>query len=358
MSDKEPTQKQIAERIGCSRNTVSLALQNSTRISTAVREKVWAIARELNYAPNARVNEAMSFVRSHKKKTIKETFGILVDWPVSSKSGLNYNQHLQLIFKSFEQRASELGYATNYLFLSSPDMTDKRMDRIIKSRGIRGVVVVPMAKGPAKLGLNLDTIASVQIGRTLWSPRIDTVAGDDAYSVYLAAKVLRRRGYRKIGFFFSRWALVQSLNRLEMGALYSQKHITGIADIPIGISECQKTEKDFLDVEKIQGEFMPWFLKYRPEAIICIGAVIKPLLEQKLGLDVPGDVGVVQYDWVPKPGLELAGIWHNKDLQAARAVEVLITKITHGMFGLPRHPEEIIFPAHWMEGPSIKSKYP
>lgn len=355
MSDKQPTLKQIADQVGYSKNTVSLALRNSSRVSEKVRAKIHEVAKELNYVPNARVNEAMSFVRSHKKKTIKETLGILVDWPVSSKAELEYNQHLTLIFNSFEKRATELGYATNYLFLSSPEMTDKRMDRIIRSRGIRGVVVMPMAKGPAKLGLNMDSLAAIQIGRTLWSPRIDTVAADDAYSIYLAAKVLRRRGYRKIGFFFSRWGLIQSLNRLESGALFSQKHINGIGNIPIGISEKQKTEKDFLDVDLIQDEFIPWFEKYKPDAIICIGAVIKPLLEQKLGLDVPGDVGIVQYDWVPKPGLELAGIWHNKDLQAARAVEVLITKITHGIFGLPKHPVEISFPVRWMEGPSVSS---
>jgi LacI family transcriptional regulator len=354
MSDKQPTLKEIADRIGCSKNTVSLALRNSTRVSAKVREQVQAVARELNYRPNARVNEAMSYVRSHKKTTIKETLGILVDWPVSSKAELSYNQHLTLIFNSFEKRAEELGYVTNYLFLCSPEMTEKRMDRIIRSRGIRGIVITPMEKGPAKLGLNMDSLASIQIGRTLWSPRIDTVSGDDATSVYLAAKVLRRRGYQRIGFFFSRWALVQSLNKLEMGALHSQKHISGLSDIPIGISERQKTQKDFLDVDRIQDEFIPWFQKYKPEAIICIGAVIKPLLEQKLGLRVPEDVGIVQYDWVPKPGLELAGIWHNKDLQAAYAVEALITKITHGIFGLPRHPVEVSFPPSWMEGPSIK----
>lgn len=351
---KPPTLKQIADQIGCSKNTVSLALRNSTRVSEEMKRKVHKIANELNYLPNARINEAMGYMRSFKKTTIKETLGILVDWPVESKSQLAYNQHLTLIFDSFEQRAAELGYATNYLFLSAPEMSSRRMDRIIRSRGIRGIVIVPMAKGPARLSISFDDIASIQIGRTLWSPRIDTVAGDDAYAVYLAAKVLRRRGYRKIGFFFSRWGLAQSHNRLEMGALYSQKHINEIEKIPIGISEKQKTEKDFLDIEKAQKEFIPWFQKYRPEAIICIGAVIKPMLESKLGLRVPEDVGIVQYDWVPKPGLELAGIWHNKNLQAARAVERLITKITHGMFGLPQHPEEVIFPAMWMEGPSVR----
>jgi DNA-binding LacI/PurR family transcriptional regulator len=65
MSDKQPTLKQIADRVGYSKNTVSLALRNSSRVSEKVRAKIHEVAKELNYVPNARVNEAMSFVRSN-----------------------------------------------------------------------------------------------------------------------------------------------------------------------------------------------------------------------------------------------------------------------------------------------------
>ena len=353
-SPKQPSLKHIAELVGCSKNTVSLALRNSTRVSDKVRKQVRETANALGYVPNARVNEALRYVRSHRGKVIKETLGVLVDWPASKKSDLDYHQHLQLIFDSFEKRASELGFATDYLFLSSEGMTEKRMLSIMRSRGIRGVAVMPMAEGPARLSLDLSSFASVQIGRTLWSPRLDTVAADDADSVYLASKVLWRRGYRKIGFFFSRWALAQSLNRLEMGALYSQQHVRGISQIPIGISENQKTQWDILDSEKLRGEFIPWFEKHRPEAIICLGVAIKEILENDLQLQVPEDVGIVQYDYVHKPGVEFAGIYHQKDRQAAYAVERLATRISHGMFGVPNSPIEVSFPVRWVDGPTIK----
>ncbi len=349
-----PTLKQIADLVGCSKNTVSLALRNSPRISKATRVRVNKVAQEMGYAPNARVNEAMKYVRTHKKKRIAETLGILVDWPAAQKSDLAYHQHLQLFFNSFEKRAEELGYGFDYLFISSPGMTEKRMDSIIRSRGIRGVVVMPMSGGPARLHMDLSRVASVQLGRTLWSPRIDTVAADDADSVYLATKVLHRRGYRKIGYFFSRWALAQSLNRLEMGALYSQKHVEGIDNIPIGISENQKTQKDITDAGKLEEEFIPWFKKYKPDAIICLGVSVKAILEDNMGLNVPEDVGIVQYDYVYKPGVEFAGIDHQKNLQGAYAVERLTTKIAHSMFGLPESPIEVSFPVRWVDGPSIK----
>lgn len=357
MSKKTPTLKQIAEIVGCSKNTVSLALRNSTRVSQKVRDEVKKTAETLGYSPNARVNEAMQYIRAHRKKALKETLGILVDWPASKKSDLNYHQHLQLIFNSFEKRAEDLGYATDYLFLASPGMSEKRMLSIMRSRGIRGVAVMPMAKGPARLSLDLSSFASVQIGRTLWSPRIDTIAADDADSIYLASKVLWRRGYRKIGFFFSRWALAQSLNRLEMGALYSQQHVRGISQIPIGISENQKTQHDILDSDILRDEFVPWFKKHRPEAIICLGIAIKDILEKELGLNVPDDVGIVQYDYVRKPGVEFAGIYHQKDRQAANAVERLATRISHGMFGIPNSPIEVSFPVRWVDGPTIKPMY-
>lgn len=352
-----PTLKQIAEIVGCSKNTVSLSLRNSNRISESVRKRIREVAEDLSYTPNPRVNEAMRYVRAHKKRPIKETLGILVDWPASKKSDLSYHQHLQVMFNSFEKRAHELGYSTDYFFLDSPGMTEARIEKILKSRGIRGIAVMPMADGPARLSMDFTSFASIQIGRTLWYPRLDTVAANDANSVYLATKILWRKGYRNIGFFFSRWALAQSLNRLEMGSLYSQQHVPGIGRIPIGISEKQKNQKDVLDSEKLRDEFIPWFKEHRPDAIICLGVPIKAILEKDLGLSVPKDVGIVQYDYVPKPGIdEFAGISLQKDLQAAYAVERLSTKISHGMLGLSTSPIEVSFPVRWVEGPTINKK--
>ena len=48
----EVTLKDIAEKVGCSINTVSLALKDSPRISEATRRRVKEVASDLNYASN------------------------------------------------------------------------------------------------------------------------------------------------------------------------------------------------------------------------------------------------------------------------------------------------------------------
>ena len=48
----EVTLKDIAEVVGCSVNTVSLALKNSPRISEATRNKIQKAAKDMNYASN------------------------------------------------------------------------------------------------------------------------------------------------------------------------------------------------------------------------------------------------------------------------------------------------------------------
>ncbi len=54
MSKKRVTSQQVAERAGVSRTTVSLVLNNvaTANISTATRQRVLAVAKELNYVPD------------------------------------------------------------------------------------------------------------------------------------------------------------------------------------------------------------------------------------------------------------------------------------------------------------------
>jgi LacI family transcriptional regulator len=46
------TLQDIADKAGCSRNTASLAMRNSSRISEAMRDKIQSIASRLGYVPN------------------------------------------------------------------------------------------------------------------------------------------------------------------------------------------------------------------------------------------------------------------------------------------------------------------
>ena len=54
MSKKMPTVKEIALRLNVSVSTVSRALSNHPRIGLRTKMRVQALAKELNYEPNAK----------------------------------------------------------------------------------------------------------------------------------------------------------------------------------------------------------------------------------------------------------------------------------------------------------------
>jgi len=60
---KAVTLQDIADRIGCSRNTVSLALRNSPRISYLMRQRIHQVSEEFGYVPNYAA-QALSLSRS------------------------------------------------------------------------------------------------------------------------------------------------------------------------------------------------------------------------------------------------------------------------------------------------------
>ncbi|NBA88764.1 substrate-binding domain-containing protein [Emticicia sp. CRIBPO] len=70
MIKNQITIKKIASELGVSISTVSRALKNNTRIGLKTREKVWEVAKRLNYIPNP----AALFLQNNKTYTI----GIIV----------------------------------------------------------------------------------------------------------------------------------------------------------------------------------------------------------------------------------------------------------------------------------------
>ena len=60
------TIKELARELNLSAATVSRVLSDSYEISAATKQKVWDLAKKLNYEPNP----SASTLRSHKSKTL------------------------------------------------------------------------------------------------------------------------------------------------------------------------------------------------------------------------------------------------------------------------------------------------
>ena len=64
------TQQDIAEAVGLSAVSVSLALRNSSRISAATRDRVQQAAKEMGYSPDPMLQSLSSYRRQSARKPV------------------------------------------------------------------------------------------------------------------------------------------------------------------------------------------------------------------------------------------------------------------------------------------------
>ena len=125
MTNKITTIQDIADRLNITRSTVSRALNDSNRISEKTKEKVRAVAKELNYAPNA----LASNLRTGKTHTIAYVVPDISN-PFFAKIG-----------RMIESIALEAGY---FLLVGSTDENAKKEEALINNlmnRQIDGLVL-------------------------------------------------------------------------------------------------------------------------------------------------------------------------------------------------------------------------
>ena len=89
----------------------------------------------------------------------------------------------------------ELGYRLEELWLHEPGMSVSRMARILRQRGIEGVIVTQPVH---HVLLDWDYLAGISLGEDLFAPHLHRVMGDAFFNLLLALKMLKCHGYRRI----------------------------------------------------------------------------------------------------------------------------------------------------------------
>ena len=99
-----------------------------------------------------------------------------------------------------KQRAPATGYRTECFFLHSQETYYSRIDRILYSRGIVGVILAaPRLHDAPLLRMTWPRYAFATIDYSWESPAIHRVAPDYRKNVELVFEKLLRKGYLRIG---------------------------------------------------------------------------------------------------------------------------------------------------------------
>lgn len=355
---RTPTTREIAAACGCSQATVSLALRDSSEIGRATRERIQGIAKTMGWKPNPLVSAYMAHFRSTAPPRFRASLAWLNSNPVSGKIGDMSNYDLR-IYGGAKQRAQELGYGLEPVWLHEPGMTGRRFSKVLKSRGIPGLIIpgIVEPEDPAALWTQIDweILAAVTVGFRVESPELSHVMCNLSHGVEVALATLRKMGYRRIAMVVS-----HGYDRyVNHGLLYpfyyherehgpdewAKSHIfpNARAFERKGVVHIQVDPKSRRSIRR-------WLEHHRPEVVIGDSVVWDVL--QEMGWNIPGDVAFVSLGWSPRFP-HVGGIDQCPEVLGALAVDLVWAQLLQNERGTPAIPKSLQVEGRWQDGASV-----
>lgn len=338
--------RRIATSLGLSPSAVSLALRNSPKIPAATRSRVVAAAEASGYRPNARLRELMSQLRQSSTPTQQACFGVISFY--DSISPWSRSRHLRSIFASMNERATQLGYRLEPLWLRAPGMTFRRFRGILDARGIQGLLCFGSPDLAQEFPAELDHYAIVTIGLSIATP-LHRVTSHFYSDLTRTLQKLHDLGYQRPGLVLGRYEDERS-SHAYTSAYY------GWCDQTFGTP----TLLPVLRINRLEeAPFLEWHGRHRPDVIVFVHLydMLDDLREilRRNRLRVPEDLGVAVVSQILE-GTEFSGMQQNQTLMGAWAVEALVSRIMNHDFGIPENPRIEMVESRWVAGKTLRAR--
>jgi LacI family transcriptional regulator len=312
--------KKLAQLLNLSIATVSKALRDSYDISQETKDKVMALAKELNYQPNPHA----SFLRKQSSKTIAVIIPEIA------------NNYFTLAINGIESVAHEKGYHV-IIYLSHEDYDrEVAFTRHLQSGRADGVLI--------SVASTTDNYAHLQELQDKGLPIVffDRVAEDfntvkvttdDYESAYLATKHLIEQGCKRI-------AHLAISTSISIGNKRAKGYLQALQDYGVMSDESFLIEcinDPVLDTELIKD----LFVHIKPDGIFAAVeryAITTYELCEELGLNIPKDVKVISFSNLQTASLlnpSLSTITQPAFDIGREAAAMLLKKLDKKSFQLP-----------------------
>jgi LacI family transcriptional regulator len=322
---------QVAVAAGVSLATASYSLRNDHRISSGTISRVVAAARRLGYRPNPRVSALMAHIRQAKPVTLGERIAFL--W-IDAPSG---KRPYKAIFQAAKARAMELGYTLEEFWRLTPGVSASRLQQILYTRGIVGLLISPSSLPDPNFEVNWDwnLFAPVIIGTAEGRPELHHSAHHHYEGMRLAMLKLGSAGRRRILGLFDR--RLEERSRRAWSAAFLAHH---------PMEKCARNFLTQVDSEEVW-DLPSWIDARRPDAIVGARSVLGALLGS--GWSPPAQVTVIFLDWV-RNRWGFGGINQCPKVIAANAVDLVVSQLHHNERGVPENVKILLSAGRWVPG--------
>jgi LacI family transcriptional regulator len=244
------------------------------------------------------------------------------------------------------ERARQLGFRIDELWLHAPGMTPAAAHAILKARNITGLLVAPQPFAHTPLNLDLADLSALAFGYSLQPANLHVVTNHQYQSCQLLMHELLARDYRRIGLYIrADWD--EKVNNAYLSGLLLAQHEQPVRDrVPPLLSQAD-----------VEAEFQAWFKRHRPDVVVTIGGQVRGWLEKGLARRIPEDIGLAHLN-VDATDPFLAGIHQNDRLIGATAVDFLAGMLQRNERGIPVTPIRTLVEGVWKPGPSVRARAP
>lgn len=339
----------IAAKVGLSKNTVSLALRGDPQIPAITRRRIEKVATTLGYVKNPVVAHLMTELRKAHPAGYRRTLALLN----AHQDPAAFTKHptIPVYVRGCKRRAESQGYRLDEFWLNDPELDGDRLNRIMRARGIRGVLVVGLMKAndlPESFASVWAQNACVVTGVRTRQPTLSFCCVDHHALVIEACNRALALGY-------------------ERPALVVDEHIDRLVDgrfsAGMGVAQqalpARRRVPGFYQVEDARQNaalFRAWFEKHRPDVILTLYNVVQDWLK-KFGVEVPRDVGLVQLER-RRGNLDWAGMDQHNDLTGEAAVDMLVSMLNNNESGVPAFPRATLISGSWTDGKTVRQLAP
>lgn len=326
----------IARKLGVSQPTVSRALGDDPRISTAVRRQVREAAKALGYQPDPMLSALAHYRRSRRAVANAGALAWINGWPDPAE--LRRFREFDLYWQSAFDEAQRAGYRLEEFVLNEA-LPPKRLQSVLLARNIRGILIPPHRTCPDWGDFRWSEFCIVRFGHSIATPRAHLVTSDQLTDGLIAFENIRAHGYTRIGL------VVSSRSHTRFPAGYLMGQLSAASSLSLPPLVLRETDAD-ADLTSLSA----WLEQRRPDAILTDVAPLRDML-RRLGRRAPRDVGLAALSVLD--GNADAGIYQNSEEIGRAAVQLVISMIHHNEYGVPAVCREVLVEGRWQNGHSL-----
>jgi LacI family transcriptional regulator len=330
----------LARASGFGLATVSYALRGSPKIPPETREQIKRLAEKMGYRPHPAVSALMSRVKAGRQ--LKARPKIAFVWIEPAGADRDTPFHRQSVAGA-RRRAEERGGVLEEFHLFEPGMTSQRLSRILRTRGITGIVFSGCEHNTSfHLEMNWDWHCAAIIGNARCTPELHRAGHYHFMGMRRIMAELAARNYRRPVAILE--SLVNERASRSLEAAFLAYHPSPSR------ARAALVKPPSSDPSALGG----WLRRQRPDAIVVTKEHMIAPVRKLLGA-ARADIGFAVISIEESTG-SATGIDPGHERVAANAVDLVINLMVQNETGLPADPKELLFDGHWVEGSWLRPR--